>query len=156
MKTLQLLFLAVFTIVSGSLLAQTQKTETFNVSGNCGMCKKTIEKAATEAGATSATWDKTTKMLTVNFSPDGSSTTKIQQKIADAGYDNEGVKATDAAYNKLHGCCKYERKANKGGNDADCCSKKGKGEECKKDGKMGADCCSKDAKAAKKSVKKAA
>jgi len=126
MKKLQLLFLSFAIVISGSLFAQTQKTETFEVSGNCGMCKKTIEKAAKDAGATIANWDKTAKTITVSFAPDSTDAGKIQKKIAEAGYDNIGSRASDDAYNKLHGCCKYERKASKGGDEAavSCCDKK--------------------------------
>lgn len=90
------------------VMAQTV-TERFQVSGNCGMCKSKIEKAA---------------------------------------------------YDKLHGCCKYERSAAttpdccKGGtcteaNKKDCCkdgkcTASSKKEDCCKDGK-----CKKDAKGEK-------
>jgi mercuric ion binding protein len=34
---------------------------------------------------------------------------KIHEATADVGHDIENVKATDEAYGKLMGCCKYER-----------------------------------------------
>lgn len=140
-------------------------TERFQVSGNCGMCKSKIEKAAKEAGATAATWNEDSKELVVRFASGSSSVTQIQQKIAEVGYDNAGARATDAAYDKLHGCCKYERTAAnkpaccKGGTcteakTKDCC-KDGKcsassekagccqGEKCKKDDKGNKSCCAK-------------
>ena len=47
------------------------------VSGNCGMCKERIEKAATAAdGVESAVWDKETKKLTVTV--DAYSKTALQ------------------------------------------------------------------------------
>jgi hypothetical protein len=88
--------------------AQT-KTEKFNVLGNCGMCKSTIEKAAKSAGATTATWNQETKELTVRYKSTSTNAAKIQQKIAAAGYDNVGFKATDESYKKLHACCQYDR-----------------------------------------------
>ncbi len=46
MKAVQFFLLAfVFSLFSISAFAQSKKAETFDVSGNCGMCKKTIEKA---------------------------------------------------------------------------------------------------------------
>lgn len=110
MKTLQIFLLAcLFNIVSNNeVLAQSKKTETFDVSGNCGMCKSNIEKAAKAAGASYAAWNVDSKKLTVKYAKN-TSTAKIQQKIAEAGYDNAGAKASDEAYNKLHGCCQYER-----------------------------------------------
>lgn len=94
--------------ISSLSFAQT-KTETFNVSGNCGMCKTKIEKAAKDAGASAASWDVDAKQLTVTYKSSTTNAAKIQQKVAEVGYDNAGFKATAEAYNKLHGCCKYER-----------------------------------------------
>jgi len=34
----------------------------------------------------------------------------IQSAVCAAGYDNDGCKGNDAAYEKLHSCCKYDRK----------------------------------------------
>ncbi|MET0394692.1 MAG: cation transporter, partial [Chitinophagaceae bacterium] len=94
------------------------KTETIPVSGNCGMCKSTIEKSAKKAGASEAAWDAATQVLTVTYNSSSSDAAKIQQSIAAAGYDTRDVKASDAAYNKLHDCCKYERA---GAAKAACC-----------------------------------
>jgi hypothetical protein len=106
-----ILFVAI--VMSLQATAQTKKvtTKTIEVNGNCGMCKKSIEKAAVTAGAKTAKWDETTHKLTVKFSEAKTTVQKIKDKIAEVGYDSEGTSATDAAYNKLHGCCKYDRKA---------------------------------------------
>ena len=88
--------------------SQKTKTETFQVSGNCGMCEAKIEKAAKAAGATYADWNKDTKVITVKYNSTSSNLAKIQKSIADAGYDNVGVKTTTEAYDKLHDCCKYD------------------------------------------------
>jgi periplasmic mercuric ion binding protein len=85
-------------------------TDTFNVNGVCGMCKKNIEKAAKTAGAASALWSEETHVLTVKYNAKKTSVDKIQKQIAAAGYDNVGATAAQEAYDKLHGCCKYERK----------------------------------------------
>ena len=89
--------------------AQKSKTETFKVSGECGMCKKKIEKSSKEAGATLATWNQESKLLTVSYNVTASSSSAIQKSIASAGYDTPNYKATDDAYNNLDGCCQYER-----------------------------------------------
>jgi len=81
----------------------------FKVSGSCNMCKKTIEKAARQAGAKEADWNKETGLLTVKFDSNKSDSDKIQKKIAAAGYDTENFKADDKVYAKLKKCCKYER-----------------------------------------------
>ena len=85
--------------------AQTSKKESFKVDGACGMCKKKIEKAAKDAGATYALWNTDSKMLVVKYNSSSSNTAKIQQKIAGVGYDTPKFKATDEAYNSLHECC---------------------------------------------------
>ncbi|MGV3656905.1 MAG: cation transporter [Chitinophagaceae bacterium] len=139
MKTFKL-FLASLLMVSFSFAANAQeKAEAFKVSGNCGMCKNKIEKAAKSAGATSAVWDTETKQLKVKYSSTSSNTAKIQQSIAAAGYDTPSVKATQEAYDNLHGCCKYERETSSSSEakEAKACCADGicakTGEPCKKD-----------------------
>lgn len=85
------------------------KTETVHVAGNCGMCKDKIEKTAKKAGAISADWNADKKALTVKYNNATTNLAKIQQEIAAAGYDTRDFKASDAAYNKLHACCQYDR-----------------------------------------------
>src|SRR5215204_2376365 len=111
MKTIKFFLLsALFIILAQAGFAQ-EKTEKIKVSGECGMCKGKIEKAAKGAGATYALWDVDAKELTVKYNSSSSNSAKIQQSVAAAGYDTEKVKAADEAYNKLHSCCKYERTA---------------------------------------------
>src|SRR6187402_1687852 len=97
--------------IATTSFSQKTKTETFQASGNCGMCETKIETAAKAAGATYADWNKDTKVITVKYSSTSSNLAKIQKSIADAGYDNVGVKTTNEAYDKLHDCCKYDRTA---------------------------------------------
>jgi len=137
--------------IATTSFSQKTKTDTFQVSGNCGMCEAKIEKAAKAAGATYAEWNKETKIITVKYNSTSSNLAKIQKSIANAGYDNVGVKATTEAYDKLHACCKYDRTESnqaKACCDNDKCSKEGcTGMDCCKDGKCtkeghdGKDCC---------------
>lgn len=92
-----------------AVTATTEKTETFTVLGNCGMCKSTIEKAAVKAGASKAGWDADSDQLTVTFDPANTSVDVIQKAVALSGYDNVGYKAPDEVYEKLHPCCHYDR-----------------------------------------------
>ncbi|MDO9373434.1 MAG: hypothetical protein Q7T76_03395 [Ferruginibacter sp.] len=99
-------------IFTSPVSAQSTVTkESIKVWGNCGMCKKTIEKSAKAAGASTADWNPETQVLAVAYKPSKTSSSQIQKAIAGAGYDTEGVTANDAAYDNLHGCCKYDRKA---------------------------------------------
>ncbi len=95
--------------ISQSIEAQSKISEVIPVAGNCGMCKKTIESAALEAGASKASWNEATHELKLTYDKDKTSASKIQEAIARAGYDTRDVKGDDKAYEALHGCCKYER-----------------------------------------------
>ena len=121
MKTIRIFSLLTLCLAIAQLsIAQKVKTETFNVSGECGMCKKKIEKAAKEAGATYAMWNQQTKQLKVTYNAAGTSSSSIQQKIAGVGYDTPQYKATEEAYNSLDQCCQYTRVSK----SESCCGKK--------------------------------
>jgi periplasmic mercuric ion binding protein len=133
------IFMAIATLsLPMNSVAQNAKTETIPVSGNCGMCKSKIEKAAKTGGVEDAKWDVDAKTLTVKYNSSTTNAAKIQTAVAAVGYDTRDVKATNEAYNKLHGCCQYDRAAATN-DDAkmDCC-KDGK---CSKPGHDGKDCC---------------
>ena len=89
--------------------AQADSSGHFKVYGNCESCKSRIEKAAKAAGAIKADWNVETKLMEVSFDPSKTSAEKIQQKIAAVGHDTEKYQSLENAYNKLPGCCKYER-----------------------------------------------
>ncbi|MWW26003.1 heavy-metal-associated domain-containing protein [Algibacter lectus] len=81
----------------------------FGVRGNCGMCKKTIEKAANKVeGVANATWDVDKKKIDVSFDDTKTDAMAIHNAIAASGYDSEKVSGNEEAYNNLPGCCKYE------------------------------------------------
>ncbi|MFT3903255.1 MAG: cation transporter [Niabella sp.] len=133
MKLRVLSFVLACVFMAGIASAQ-QKTSEISVSGNCGMCKATIEKAAKAGGAATANWSTSEKTLSVSFDSTKTSLTKIQQAVAGAGYDTQDFRGSDAAYEKLHACCKYERtktypaatSKQKGGDAKDCCKKENK------------------------------
>ena len=149
MKTLKIFStLLVCCAFATTSFSQKTKTETFQVSGNCGMCEAKIEKAAKAAGATYADWNKDTKVITVKYNSTSSNLAKIQKSIADAGYDNVGVKTTTEAYDKLRACCKYDRTES---NQAKACCDS---EKCTKEDCAGMDCC-KDGKCTMQACKDA-
>lgn len=92
---------------------------TFTVYGNCGMCKKRIEKAALSVdGVKEANWDVETKVLSVKFSDitfgeNNYSINTVSEKIAAVGHDTQFNKASKDDYNALPGCCQYDRPENK-------------------------------------------
>ena len=109
MKTKVLSLVSVFLLGTSMVFAQA-KTDKFEVKGNCGMCEKRIEKAAKAVdGVSSADWDQESKMIVVTLDSIKTSVHKVQMVIADAGHDTPMHKAKDEVYNKLPGCCKYDR-----------------------------------------------
>ncbi|OSY87559.1 heavy metal transporter [Tenacibaculum holothuriorum] len=81
----------------------------FGVRGNCGMCKNTIEKAATSVdGVASANWDVDKKKIDVSFDDTKTNAMAIHKAIASSGYDTEKVAGNEEAYKNLPGCCQYD------------------------------------------------
>ncbi|THU38025.1 heavy-metal-associated domain-containing protein [Niastella caeni] len=107
-KVLFLVIIMISIFGTTNALAQT-KTDSFKVYGNCNMCKKRIEKAAAVEGVVKANWNVETKIMTVSYDSSRLTTDAIQKKIAAAGHDTEKEKAADQTYNKLPGCCRYDR-----------------------------------------------
>lgn len=145
-------------ISATALQAQSNKNlakASFQVNGNCGMCKTTIEKAAKKAGAIAPIWSEETHQLNFSYNTKKTTEAKVQKAIANVGYDNAGATAPDAAYDKLHGCCKYERKpmqAEKTTSIKACCKAKlEKGETacCMPETAKMHDCCKKNVAAGK-------
>lgn len=104
-------------------IAQEEQEElvnaTLTVYGNCGMCKKRIEKAALSVdGVKEANWDVETKVLSIKFSDitfgeNNYSINTVSEKIAAVGHDTQFNKASKDDYNALPGCCQYDRPENK-------------------------------------------
>lgn len=105
-KSFLLVFFSFLTI---TLYAQSDSTTTFDVAGNCGMCKQRIEKAAKLPGVEHAEWNLQTHKVTVKYNSKKVKLAQIQQAIANAGHDNSGYRAPDEVYEKLHECCFYDR-----------------------------------------------
>ncbi len=82
----------------------------FEVSGNCEMCKDRIEKAAKSVkGVNTASWDIATKEVAIEFNNTISHLDAIQKAIAAAGHDNGKYKADNEVYKKLPECCLYRK-----------------------------------------------
>ncbi len=96
-------------------IAQTNnlKVSEVKVYGNCGMCKKTIEKAGNVKGKSKVEWNSDTAMATITLDSTKVSTDDILKRIASVGYDSDEFRAEDEVYNNLHNCCQYDRPAKK-------------------------------------------
>ncbi len=116
MKQLILILALVFSFASGQ--AQEKKDakkkknveHVMSVNGNCEMCKKRIEKAAYSVkGVKSAQWHQDHHDMHVIIDETKVSIDEVHQAVAKAGHDTNKAKADDKVYEKLHGCCQYER-----------------------------------------------
>ena len=103
-------FLAItFIFMSFGVLGGNLKTEKILISGNCEMCKETIELNAMIKGVKKADWNIKTHYLTVSYDSLKVTKLSIEKSIAKSGYDTPDVKARNEAYQKLPKCCQYKR-----------------------------------------------
>lgn len=109
MKKLLLTLIVAFAI-SAVAAQSNEKTETIKVNGECGMCKNRIQTALKLNGISAAVWNVDTKQLTVTYDSAVITSDAIQKKVAAVGHDTEKYAAPDEVYNKLPGCCLYERR----------------------------------------------
>ena len=109
-KNLAILLIA-FTLLSGcEAKIENAKTETFNVCGNCGMCKKAIEEAVNINQVAKGKWNKNSKMILLTYDSIKTNSDAILKRVADAGYDNDKYRASDENYAKRPKCCHYKLK----------------------------------------------
>jgi len=111
----KLILVLMVSLIGISVQAQEKKNKNakydIEVNGNCDMCKKRIEKAALSVkGVKSATWHADHQDLHLILDETKCSVDQVHEAVAKVGHDTEKVKATDEAYNNLHGCCQFERK----------------------------------------------
>jgi periplasmic mercuric ion binding protein len=106
---IKLFLLAFMALIASSVYGQVV-SDTIKVYGNCGMCKKRIEKAVKLNGVSYANWNSETKQMVVLYDENFVSEDMIEHAVAAVGHDTEKYKADDDVYEKLPGCCHYERK----------------------------------------------
>lgn len=105
--------MATFLLLATSFVFAQEKTTEIKVWGNCGMCKKRIEKTAMLEGVSTANWDKETKMLAITYDEAKTNPDAVAKKIASVGHDTEKYRADDKTYEGLPECCLYDRKEKK-------------------------------------------
>lgn len=82
------------------------------VNGACGMCGERIENASMQImGVEKASWDVTSKMLTVDIS-EGFYVDDLHTHIASVGHDTKVALAPDNIYDVLPSCCLYRSASN--------------------------------------------
>ena len=109
--------LIILCFVFFSLFSYAQQSPTNNdkasleVLGNCGMCKKRIEKAAFSVkGVKYASWDIPSGQLRLVYNGLKTNLDVIEMQIAGSGHDTENHETTVETYNLLPACCQYVRK----------------------------------------------
>ena len=121
MKTVKFLLVALFMLsITNIIKAQDSKadmlTHTKNVKikvyGECDMCQKRIERAASSVeGIKSASWDVDNKVLTLKYDIfKKEAVNNVQKKVMSIGHDTEMGRASEVAYNNLPSCCHYQRR----------------------------------------------
>ncbi|WP_397362387.1 heavy-metal-associated domain-containing protein [Olleya sp. R77988] len=106
MKKLVLVLLMMATSIT--FAQEKNKRASLEVDGVCGMCKSRIEKACFKTkGVKSAVWSIETHELKLIFDENKTDLKTIESNIAAVGHDTKEIKASDEAYDGIHGCCKY-------------------------------------------------
>ncbi|RQO30738.1 mercury transporter [Taibaiella sp. KBW10] len=112
MKSISKILMIVISLLSYTACTAQIKnstTTTVAISGNCDMCKATIEKAGNDKNMAKVDWNKDTKKASITYDAKKTTLDVVLKKIALAGYDNEQFVAPDEVYAQLPGCCQYER-----------------------------------------------
>ena len=87
----------------------TSETVSFKVNGTAA-CEAQIETLITSLeGVTSATWDATTKIITIVFENETIKKDRFFVALAQGGYDNQELHAKKGNYDALPAACKYTR-----------------------------------------------
>ncbi|PKP17937.1 MAG: metal transporter [Bacteroidetes bacterium HGW-Bacteroidetes-23] len=111
----KLILVLMISLMGISVQAQEKKNKNakydIEVNGNCDMCKKRIEKAALSVkGVKSAVWHADHQDMHLILDENKCTVDQVHKAVAKVGHDTDKLKATDEAYNDLHGCCQFERK----------------------------------------------
>ncbi len=101
--------LMLFSFSSCNAQIKNVKTENVKIYGNCEMCEKTIEAAGNLKKVATVDWNEESKMATITYDSTKTNQNEILKRIALVGYDSDKFLAPDDTYNKLAGCCQYER-----------------------------------------------
>ncbi len=84
------------------------KSVSFEVKGNCWMCKNRIEKTAIKMkGVKFASWNVDTKQFKVIIDERKCSISEVQETIASVGHDTGEFVTPKEVYENLPACCKY-------------------------------------------------
>ena len=109
MKNFLLIKLLIFSSFLSAQDSKNKKTS-FEVLGNCEMCKMRIEKAAISVkGVKFANWNIPDNKLTLIYNSKRVDLIEIHKSIANSGHDTSEISAPDEVYVELPICCLYVR-----------------------------------------------
>lgn len=111
MNTFNLFLLLPALAFSLGCSAQMKNSRTVHVriDGDCPMCETRIEAVGSVKNEAKVDWVVETHMASVTYDSTRTDLDVILQRVAHAGYDTERFLAPKEAYDKLPGCCQYER-----------------------------------------------
>ena len=102
MKKVAFLLLLFIPLLSLSQTKEKNARDTFEVSGNCEMCKKRIESATLSLkGVKYVSWSPQSKNFSIIYNSTKVSIDDVKKRIADVGHDNSLYKATNEVYDCL-------------------------------------------------------
>lgn len=108
MKRIMSIIICSLLLVTAAQAQEKNKKDTFEVKGNCGMCKARIEKASVQLkGVKYASWNVDSKELSVIYNESKCSISDIKEAISKVGHDTDEFTADNEVYEKLPDCCKY-------------------------------------------------
>ena len=113
MRNIVLGMMLLFVTLSTQAQDKKNKNAKYNieVNGNCEQCQKRIQKAAfSVSGVKSADWHIDDHILHLIINEEKCTVLDVKNAIAKVGHDTDEVKSTSEAYNKLPGCCQFDRK----------------------------------------------
>lgn len=101
--------LVVFFLIGAIGISQNKNAKaTIEVNGVCTMCKKRIETNCIKLkGVKTAVWSVETHKLDLIYNENKTNLETITNSVLAIGHDVEDAMASDKAYDRLHGCCKY-------------------------------------------------
>jgi len=104
----RIITILVFSITALSFAQNKNARASLEVDGVCMMCKERIETAAIKTkGVKSAQWNVKSHELKLIYDQRKTSIDTIKSNILEVGHDIADLKATEAAYNSVHPCCRY-------------------------------------------------
>src|SRR5690606_9951165 len=86
------------------------KTETAKVNGNCGMCKRTIEKAGNMKNEAQVVWDADNQRASITYDAEKTTVDTVLKRIAQVGYDNKKYLGPNDVCRNLYDGDQYDRK----------------------------------------------